>query len=150
MYGGGQEQGLRPGTLPTPQCAGFGLAMALLSVEQRREVRLLRDRLAVGLLARTPELQMTCANTERHPGCLHLRMPGREAKDIATRLQPDVQISTGSACTSGIMHGSHVLMSLGWSQAAAEEGLRLSLGRFTTEAEVDAAIDLVTGVLAVL
>jgi cysteine desulfurase len=148
MYGGGQEQGLRPGTLPTALCAGFGLAITLLSADERRMVRSLRDRLATQLMARHTNLQVTCVETERHPGCLHLRLPGHDAKDVATRLQPALHISTGSACTSGVMHGSHVLLSLGWSMEAAQEGLRISLGRFTTEVEVDSAGALLSSVLA--
>ncbi|WP_125255813.1 cysteine desulfurase family protein [Brevundimonas fluminis] len=143
MFGGGQEGGLRPGTLPTPLCAGFGLAMTLLSKEERSTVESLRERLAHELIQRLPDLVITCEAAPRHPGCLHLRLPGRDAKDWVTRLQPTVQVAAGSACTSGVMHGSHVLMSLGWSADAAHEGLRLSLGRFTTVAEVRTAAGLI-------
>lgn len=149
MYGGGQEQGLRPGTLPTPLCAGFGMAMTLINPAERSRVALLRDRLAMLLKTSSPSLRVTCESSERHPGCLHLHLPGRDAKDVATRLQPSVLISTGSACTSGVMHGSHVLLSLGWSVEAAQEGLRISLGRLTTDAEIEAASELIGRVLAV-
>lgn len=145
MFGGGQEGGLRPGTLPTPLCAGFGLAMTLLSKNERIKVASLRDRLARELIERLPSIQMTCEPSPRHPGCLHLRLPGRDAKDWVTRLQPTVQIAAGSACTSGVLHGSHVLMSLGWSSDQAHEGLRISLGRFSTVDEVQCAADLIAG-----
>lgn len=148
LFGGGQERGIRPGTLPTPLCAGFGLAMTLIQASERRKLTSQRDRLATQLMAAFNTLQVTCKSTERHPGCLHIRLPGRDAKDVATRLQPSVLISTGSACTSGVMHGSHVLLSLGWSVEAAQEGLRISLGRFTTDAEVDVASALIRDALA--
>lgn len=147
MFGGGQERGLRPGTLPTPLCAGFGLAMTLIQADERRKVASMRDRLAAQLKDVSPNLQVTCEVTERHPGCLHLRVPGRDAKDVATRLQPSIRISTGSACTSGVMHGSHVLMSLGWSAHAAQEGLRISLGRFTSDTELDVAVEMISRAL---
>lgn len=142
MYGGGQEGGLRPGTLPTPLCAGFGLAMTLLSEDERAKVASLRDHFAQELIVRLPALEITCESSPRHPGCLHVRLPGNNAKDWVTRLQPTVQIAAGSACTSGVMHGSHVLMSLGWSADQAQEGLRISLGRFTTLDELQCAADL--------
>jgi cysteine desulfurase len=145
MFGGGQEAGLRPGTLPTPLCAGFGLAMTLLSESERIRVGSLRDRLARELTDRLPGLQITSEVAPRHPGCLHLRLPGRDAKDWVTRLQPTVQIAAGSACTSGVMHGSHVLMSLGWSADQAQEGLRISLGRFTSVEEVLSAAEIIAG-----
>lgn len=139
MFGGGQEQGLRPGTLPTALCAGFGEAMSLIGEADLQSVQELRDRLADRLRAELPSLVVTCETTMRHPGCLHIALPQVDAKDLATRLQPGVQLATGSACTSGVMHGSHVLAALGWSEAQSAEGLRISLGRFTTEAEIDAA-----------
>lgn len=147
MFGGGQEQGLRPGTLPTALCAGFGLAMTLVDEAERNAVRALRDEFARMVSERCPAVRFTCSETPRHPGNLHVRFPGRDAKDLATRLQPQVQLATGSACTSGIMHASHVLAALGWEGEAQAEGLRLSLGRFTTQPELNRAADLIAEAL---
>lgn len=147
MFGGGQEQGLRPGTLPTALCAGFGLAMTLVDDAERNAVAALRDAFAQMLIERCPGLTITCSQTPRHPGNLHVRIPGQDGKDLATRLQPHVQLATGSACTSGVMHGSHVLAALGWEREAQAEGLRLSLGRFTTETELQRAAALLVEVV---
>ena len=143
MFGGGQEQGLRPGTLPTALCAGFGVAMTLVNDAERNAVGALRDAFAQMLMERCPGLAITCSETPRHPGNLHVRFPGQDGKHLVTRLQPHVQLATGSACTSGVMHGSHVLAALGWEDEASAEGLRLSLGRFTTEAELMRAAELI-------
>lgn len=139
MFGGGQEQGLRPGTLPTSLCAGFGLAFSLMTSQERAEVGEKRDRLLQQLRRRIGTVEVTCADSLRHPGCLHVRFPGVDAKDLITRLQPRLSASTGSACTSGAMTVSHVLSAIGYSDRIAQEGLRLSLGRFTTPTDVDQA-----------
>jgi cysteine desulfurase len=86
-----------------------------------------------------PDMVVTCEATNRHPGSLHIRFPGVDATDLLSRLQPQLAAATGSACTSGIIGPSHVLLALGFSPVAAAEGLRLSLGRFTGEAEIERA-----------
>ncbi|MND80541.1 Cysteine desulfurase [compost metagenome] len=144
MFGGGQEKGLRPGTLPTALCAGFGLAMSLIDHKERAKVAALRDRLFLQLKAGLPDIEPTCAASPRHPGSLHVRFPRTDAKDLITRLQPRLSASTGSACTSGHMTVSHVLKAVGFSEAEANEGVRLSLGRFTRKHEVDEAAALIT------
>jgi cysteine desulfurase len=143
MFGGGQEQGLRPGTLPTALCAGFGLAMSLVSQDDLRHASALRDRLWSRLKAAMPDVLLTATVGKCHPGSLHLRLPGTDVKDLLMQLQPRLSASTGSACTSGHQAESHVLRALGLSDAQSREGLRLSLGRFTTEEEVDLAADLI-------
>lgn len=150
MFGGGQEQGLRPGTLPTPLCAGFGLAMSLLSADERHRVAALRDRFLQLLRERCPGLELTSGTVKRHPGCLHVRFPGIDAKDLITRLQPRLSASSGSACTSGHMTASHVLKALGWTDQQAGEGVRFSLGRFTTNVEIERAADVVSAALQIV
>ena len=142
MFGGGQEMGLRPGTLPTELCAGFGLAMSLISAQERADVARMRDELLTRLTEVIPALRLTCPNTPRHPGCLHLRFDGVDGKDLITRLQPSLSASTGSACTSGVMTSSHVLRAVGLSERDASEGVRLSLGRFTSARDIDHAVAL--------
>lgn len=142
MFGGGQEQGLRPGTLPAPLCAGFGVAMALLATTgeaERARVAALRDGFARELHKRCAGVEVTCEASPRHPGSLHVRFSRVGANDLLDALQPDVCAATGSACTSGVIGPSHVLLALGLDVAAASEGVRFSLGRFTNADELGRA-----------
>ena len=151
MFGGGQESGLRPGTIPAPLCIGFAAAMKIMAgngAPERADVAALRDRLAAGLRIAAPDLVETACTAPRHPGNLHVRFPGINADDLLNRLQPELAASTGSACTSGSMAASHVLRAIGVTDAQAAEGIRLSAGRFTTEDEVDRAILLIGDALA--
>jgi cysteine desulfurase len=144
IYGGGQERGLRPGTLPAALCVGFGEASRLVAEAgeiERIAVVGLRDCLLHALQRSAPDLVVTCAATPRHPGSLHVRIPGVSASDLLMRLQPGVAASTGSACTSGIIGPSHVVMALGLDAEAAGECVRFSLGRFTTIEEIELAAD---------
>lgn len=141
-FGGGQEGGLRPGTIPTPLCVGLGRACELLEShgeDERVRVAGLRDRLADQLRTANVHFKVTAASSPRHPGCLHLRFIGVDAVDLLTRLQPQLAASTGSACTSGIIGPSETLLAIGMSSEEASQCLRLSLGRFTTQVEVEAA-----------
>jgi cysteine desulfurase len=148
MFGGGQEGGLRPGTLPTALCAGFGLAMTLFSPQERAAVTALRDRLFARLSTQVDNLCLTAAAAPRHPGCLHVRFPTIDAKELVTRLQPQLSVSTGSACTSGVMTTSHVLLAMGLSEMDANSGVRFSLGRFTTDEEIEEAVTLVASAIS--
>lgn len=148
MFGGGQEQGLRPGTVPTPLCLGFAAALKSLTAAERASIAGMRDALEARLRGLAPDMVVTCADSPRHPGALHVRFPGRDASDLLDRLQPAVCAATGSACTSGVIGPSHVLLALGWNPKAAEEGLRFSLGRFTTEHEIERAAEAMAQALA--
>lgn len=139
VSGGGQEDGLRAGTVPQALCAGFGKACELLQMqgaEDRAHAERLRAMVLAVLQRRFPGVEETAATSPRHPGCLHVRLPGVDAADLLLRLQPTVAAAIGSACTSGQIGASHVLRALGWDEAAAGEALRFSVGRFTTEADV--------------
>jgi cysteine desulfurase len=139
--GGGQERGLRSGTVPTPLAVGFGEACRLarlgLEAEQAR-IAALRDRLWAGLRDRIPGLALNGALAPRLPGNLSLRFPGAAALDVI-RACPEVAVSTGSACTSAAVAPSHALLALGLSAAEAGATLRVGIGRFTSAAEIDAA-----------
>lgn len=153
MYGGGQEQGLRPGTLPVPLCAGLGEACRLISLDgntERRRVAGLRDALHNQLRALVPGLEVTCEATPRHPGCLHVHMPGVSASDLILRLQPGLALSSGSACTSGIVGPSHVNLAIGMNTQKADECVRFSLGRFSTEQDVDTAAKCIASALSAM
>lgn len=142
MFGGGQEEGLRPGTLPTPLCVGFGAACKVLSQEGTDDVsriRVLRDRLLGRLRQALPDLIVNGSILSRHPGNLNVRIPGVEAELLLAAARPSLAAATGSACTSGTIEPSHVLTAMGLSATEAGESVRLSLGRFTSEEDVDAA-----------
>jgi cysteine desulfurase len=142
IHGGGQERGLRSGTLPTPLCVGFGEACRILANERdgdAKRLRMLRDRFLAELLKTVPGLKMNGDQTARHPGNLNLLFPSIDASLLLQNLQPNVAASTGSACTSGLPEPSHVLRSIGLSPEAANASIRFSVGRFTSEEDVKEA-----------
>jgi len=141
--GGGQERGLRSGTLPTPLCVGLGRAASLAAAEMSEEaVRLrgLRDRLQKNLMRRIGGLRINGDCEHRLPGNLNLSFPGLTAAQLIEAC-PSIAMSTGSACTSATVEPSYVLRALGLSEMLANASIRLGLGRFTTAAEVDFAVD---------
>jgi cysteine desulfurase len=142
IHGGGQEGGLRSGTLPTPLCVGFGEACRILADERDGEVkriRMLRDRFLAELRKSGPELTVNGDQARRHPGNLNLLFPSIDASLLLQSLHPNVAASTGSACTSGQPEPSHVLRAIGLSPEDANASIRFSIGRFTTEDDVDEA-----------
>ena len=149
-YGGGQEQGIRSGTLPTPLCVGFGRACSLMKNRQdadsRRIVRL-RERLWSGVSREVSAAKLNGPISQRHPGNLNICFEGHDASAILGRLQPALAASTGSACTTGIPEPSHVLIAIGLSLQDAESSIRFGLGRFTSEEEIGRSIQLVVEAL---
>ncbi len=143
--GGGQERGLRSGTLPTPLCVGFGKACAIAEAEMAGEaarLKGLRERLHGGLAGRIPGLQVNGDLAQRLPGSLNVSVPGITAAELIEAC-PSIAISTGSACTSATVEPSYVLRALGLSDERANASIRLGLGRFTTAADVDFAVDAI-------
>ena len=140
--GGGQERGLRSGTLPTPLVVGLGEACRLARLEMAEETaRLtqLRDRLLAGLRRQVPELQVNGSQRHRIPGNLNVTFP-MPALDLMQAV-PELCVSTGSACSSAAIEPSYVLRAIGLTDAAAARTLRLGLGRFTSAADVDYAAE---------
>ncbi len=140
--GGGQERGLRSGTLPVPLCVGFGAACEVSIEEMEVEAERLaemRARLLDGLTGRLGELKITGTMAHRFAGNLNLVIPGVDGGDLLARLE-DVAISTGSACTSASQAPSYVLTSMGLSPTQASQSFRLSVGRFTTHEDIDYAV----------
>jgi len=136
--GGGQERGLRSGT-----CIGIGRAAAIAAAEMMDEaarLRRLRNRLQTGLGRRVSGLRLNGDVERRLPGSLNFCFPGIAAIKLIEAC-PGIAISTGSACTSASVEPSYVLRALGLSEADANSGIRIGLGRFTTSEEVDFAID---------
>jgi cysteine desulfurase len=139
--GGGQERGLRSGTLPTPLIVGLGEACRLAGLEMAQDserIGGLRDRLLHRLRDAIPDIRINGAMHDRIAGNLNLTFPGVAAADLM-RAVPDLCVSTGSACSSAAVEPSYVLRALGLSDQAASRTLRIGVGRFTSEAEVDYA-----------
>ena len=139
--GGGQERGLRSGTLPAPLVVGFGEACRLAQAEMADEAgRLasLRDRLLDRLRAAIPDVVVNGDMQARIPGNLNLTFPDVTASDLMARV-PDLCVSTGSACSSAAIEPSYVLRAIGLTDDAASRTLRVGLGRFTSAADIDYA-----------
>jgi cysteine desulfurase len=143
INGGGQERGMRSGTLPTPLCAGLGEACAIAEVEMGAEaerLRTLRDRMYNRLIQRLPEVYLNGDFEQRLPGNLNLSFAYVEGEGLMMGIK-DLAVSSGSACTSASLEPSYVLRALGVNEELAHTSLRLGLGRFTTEEEVDFAVE---------
>jgi cysteine desulfurase len=186
LHGGGQERGLRSGTLPAAAIAGFGTAAEAALAERRAgtasTLTALRSRLLAGLGAVAPDLEVnghpgpsgepgwsgpepppgpgadagpeatgSGAPDPGLPGLLSVRFPGRRAEDLLLLLdRHGVACSAGSACASGAVTPSHVLVAMGRAPAEARETVRFSLGHASTRADVDAALAAVAQALQVL
>jgi cysteine desulfurase len=141
--GGGQERGFRSGTLPTPLCVGLGRACAIAQAEMAAEtaaIAALRRRFLAGLRSRIPGIRLNGSAEHRVAGNLNLALAGVDG-DTLLEACPAVAASTGSACSSASVEPSYVLRALGLDEATARSSLRLCVGRFTTEAEIDFAVD---------
>ena len=139
--GGGQERGLRSGTLATPLIVALGAACRLAGQDMAQDsarIACLRDRLLDGLRAGIPGLAVNASQTARIPGNLNLTFPRTTAAALMRAL-PELCVSTGSACSSAAVEPSYVLSALGLDADQAARSLRIGIGRFTSAAEIDAA-----------
>ena len=155
IYGGGQQNGLRSGTVPTALCVGMGAAAELLSSDDARQKRAFlrqrRDRFLKQLAGLPWSIRLNGPSGEsRHPGNANICFEGFFAQDILQVLQPHLAASTGSACTSGIPEPSHVLKAIGLSPEDAVASIRFSLGFDTTDADIDDAVNLIDNALGKL
>lgn len=141
MFGGGQEYGLRSGTLATHQIVGMGAALSLAVEEMATDtarIRELRNRLWDGVRS-IGDVELNGDPKQCVAGILNVSFHGIDGESLQFALR-DLAVSAGSACSTGAEEGSHVLRALGRSSQIAQSSLRFSLGRFTTEAEVDFTI----------
>ncbi|MPS29876.1 MAG: IscS subfamily cysteine desulfurase [Alcaligenaceae bacterium] len=149
MHGGGHERGMRSGTLATHQIVGMGEAFRLARLEMQLEsarVGKLRDKLLAGL-SEMPEVYVNGSLEHRVPHNLNLSFNFVEGESLIMAIK-DVAVSSGSACTSASLEPSFVLRALGRSDELAHSSIRFTLGRFSTEQEVDFVVDLIKGKVA--
>jgi len=143
IHGGGHERGMRSGTLPTHQIVGMGEAFQICKDEMESElarVGALRDRLAKGLQD-MEEVYVNGDMAHRVPHNLNVSFNYVEGESLIMAIK-DIAVSSGSACTSASLEPSYVLRALGRSDELAHSSIRFTIGRFTTEADVDYTIDL--------
>lgn len=145
IYGGGQQQNIRSGTVPLALCIGMGAAAKLIFTEELLQANRAMSRLRASFLEGVKKLGFPVVVNGpdldyRHPGNINIRFTGMSAHDILASLQPHVAASTGSACTSGIPEPSHVLRAMGLTDEEAQSSVRFSIGRMTTEADITEAL----------
>ena len=144
MHGGGHERGMRSGTLATHQIVGMGEAFAIANaemLEEGKKIKQLRDRLLEGF-SDMEEVVINGDIEQRVPGNLNISFNYVEGESLMMAIS-DVAVSSGSACTSASLEPSYVLRALGRSDELAHSSIRFSIGRYTTEKNVDDAISLV-------
>jgi len=143
IHGGGHERGLRSGTLPTHQIVGMGEAFRIAKLEMAAEserIRALRDRLLAGFKD-MEEVYVNGDLERRIPGNLNVSFNFVEGESLIMGIK-EVAVSSGSACTSASLEPSYVLRALGRSDELAHSSIRFTIGRFTTEEEIDYAVKL--------
>jgi cysteine desulfurase len=145
MHGGGHERGLRSGTLPTHQIVGMGEAFRIAREEMATEnerIRMLRDRLWAGL-SKIEQVYLNGDWDHRVPHNLNVSFNFVEGESLIMAIK-DIAVSSGSACTSASLEPSYVLRALGRSDELAHSSIRFTVGRFTTEEEIDYTVQLLT------
>lgn len=146
MHGGGHERGMRSGTLPTHQIVGMGEACRIVAQERDQEnarITMLRDRL-LKRLEGLEEIYINGDQQARVPGITNVSFNFVEGESLIMAMN-DIALSSGSACTSASLEPSYVLRALGLNDELAHSSLRISIGRFTTEEEVDHAAERIRG-----
>ncbi|WP_194763804.1 cysteine desulfurase family protein [Microbacterium sp. UFMG61] len=144
IRGGAQQRGLRAGTQDVAGATAFAVALELAEAERETEsarLRAMRDRLVDGILTRVPTAEVLGDRVERLPGNAHVLFPGAVGESLLFLLDmAGIAASTGSACQAGVAEPSHVVMAMGRSEQDARSVLRFSLGRTSTDEDVDAVI----------
>lgn len=144
MNGGGQERGIRSGTVPTPLVVGFGAACELAKKEMEydeKRIKGLQERLLNGIRSKLDLVVVNGSEESRYAGNLNLSFAFVEGESLLMGLK-EVAVSSGSACTSASLEPSYVLRALGVDEDMAHTSIRYGIGRFTTEEEIDRAVEL--------
>ncbi|OHX40721.1 MULTISPECIES: cysteine desulfurase family protein [Cytobacillus] len=152
FYGGGQQMGLRPGTLNVPGIAGFGEACRLRALEMNYDEKLIknkRDKLQNLLIQLVPEIIINGDLSNRLSGNLNISIPGLKNTDLIFLIRSKIAISTSSACSSG-KESSHVLKALGLSEDIIKSSLRIGIGKFTTEKDIDRSAKILADSINIL
>lgn len=147
IHGGGHERGMRSGTLATHQIVGMGEAIALANRNMAAEgerIKVLRESLWNGL-KQLDDVFLNGHETQRVPGILNVSFAGVDGESLMMGLN-DIAVSSGSACTSASLEPSYVLKAIGRSNELAHAGIRFSVGRFTTQQDIDYVVQKVTDV----
>lgn len=146
LFGGGQERGLRPGTEDVASAVAFAVAAELAEAERAEtmaRIGAMRDRLEAGLCERIPGLRINAAAAPRLATISNLSVPGADPEMLLTALDLEgIAASSGSACSSGAVEPSHVLLAMGLPPEDAGPSVRFSLGRDTTDADVDRLLEV--------
>jgi len=146
-FGGGQERGIRSGTIAPFLCVALGAAAAIAAREHTADAEMaarLRKRFLEIVRARVPDIIVNGDHVPRLSGNLSLTFPGVGADRLVGAVQPDIAVSTNAACSSGVLEPSHVLLALGMSAEDAASTIRIGFGRFNTIAEIETAADRLT------
>ena len=142
IHGGGQERELRSGTLNVPAIVGFGMACRIATIEGLADMprqRYIRDSFEKNLIDAIPDVSINGKTAERIPNTSNFHIHGALADAVLTRTK-HVEASTGSACSSSAMEASHVLVAMGLDRTAADESMRVSVGRQTTTSDMELAV----------
>jgi len=154
MHGGGQESKKRAGTHNVPGIVGLGKAMEIAQatiLEEAERLTALRDRLIDGIPAAIPDSRLNGHRIRRLPNNVNVSIEGVEGESMILKLDAvGICVSSGSACTSGDLSASHVLLALGLPHEVAHGSLRLTLGRDNTDADVDKALGVLPGIVSEL
>jgi len=150
MYGGGQEQGLRSGTLPAPLIVGLGEAARIASIEmfdEEKRVRDLRDQLLSLLAEKISDIVVNGTLENRIANNLNVSFLGINSESLMINLREDIAVSNGSACSTLAPMPSHVLRSMGLGSERIESAIRFGIGRFTSEEEICFAADRIASAI---
>ncbi|KAI8578139.1 hypothetical protein K450DRAFT_248294 [Umbelopsis ramanniana AG] len=145
--GGGQERGIRSGTVPTPLVVGLGAACKIATEEMEyddQRISRLSKRLIDGIQSKVEQVVRNGDDVHTYPGCVNLSFSYVEGESLLMALK-EIALSSGSACTSASLEPSYVLRALGADDEMAHSSIRFGIGRFTTEAEIDYVINHVVG-----
>jgi cysteine desulfurase len=151
IHGGHQESGLRAGTVNGPGISGVGKAAEMAGLElniEMQRISAMRDRLEAGLLETIPNIEINGDKDNRLPGTLNVSFPGAEGESILLYLDLEgIAVSTGSACATGSLEPSHVLLATGVDIENAHGSIRFSFGKFNLEEDVDYVLSILPGII---
>lgn len=153
LTGGSQERGIRPGTVPVPLVVGLGKACAIANHQLERDAQRIGNlgrRLLAELKNDFPNLRTFGSMERRAPGSLSIGVPDVPGERLVEAVSGKIAISTGAACATGSPEPSHVLLALGLEPEVAATGVRISLGRFTTDDEIDVGSDVLRRALKIM